>query len=65
MMELMWSIPSVLLCFKDLNAISKFSVVKSKLLMCSLEDFEYSMQLAETGGFFFQKCGAYICQERI
>ena len=53
MLELTLSIFAVLIRFKDLNAVSNSSVVKSKLLMGSLDNI-HSVQSAETGEIFLQ-----------
>ena len=55
MFELMVSIPTALLHFKDLKAVSNISVVKSESLMAPLKDIKYSVTLVETVGICFAR----------
>ena len=55
MFELMVSIPTALLHFKDLKAVSNISVVKSESLMASLKDIKYSVKLDENDEIFFRR----------
>ena len=58
MFELMVSIPTALLRFKDLKAVSNYSVVKLESFMASLKDIKYSLKFVETGGKFFAREGS-------
>ena len=49
MFELMMSIPATLLRLENLKDVSNSSVVKSGSPMASLNDFQYSLKLFETG----------------
>ena len=65
MLELMVSVPSALLYFKDLKAVSNSSVVKSESLMASLKDIKYFVKLFETGGIFFAKEGPTFVKKEL
>ena len=55
MFEILVSIRAALLPFKDLKAVSNYSVVKSESLTASLKDIKYSAKVGETGKIFFTR----------
>ena len=65
MFELMVSIPTALLRFKDLKAVSNYSVVKLESFMASLKDIKYSLKLVETGGKLFAREGSTFVKKEL
>ena len=65
MFELMVSIPAALLHFRDLKAVSNYSVVKLESFMASLKDIKYSLKLVETGGKLFAREGSTFVKKEL